>query len=256
MEIKLLDKSEDRVKFYVKDIDFSFANLIRRSVMSEVPVMAIDEVTFHKNSSALYDEILAHRLGLLPLSTDLKSYNVKEKCKCEGKGCARCQLKLVLQAKGPCIVYAENIKSKDSKIKPVQANMPIVKLLKGQQLQFEAVASLGYGRDHAKYAPGLVFYRQVADVKIKGNKDREKLSKICPQNILVLAGSNLKVSEPLKCDMCLACTDASDDVEIVPKENEFIFEIENWGQFDTEEMILAGLDSIKEKLKELNKLLK
>jgi len=206
MEIKLLEKSEDSVKFYVKDIDYSFANLIRRSIMNEVPIMAIDEVTFHKNSSALYDEILAHRLGLLPLSTDLKSYNVKEECKCKGKGCARCQLKLVLQAKGPCTVYAENIKSKDPKVKPVQANMPIVKLLKGQQLQFEAVASLGYGKNHTKHTPGLVFY-----------------------------------------------TYADNDAK---KENEFVFEIENWGQLDTKEMILAGIDSFRAKLKELNKLLK
>lgn len=256
MDIKLLDKSEDKIKFLVSGIDFSFANLIRRSIMDEIPVMAIDEVTFHKNSSALYDEIIAHRLGLLPLSTDLKSYYVKEECKCGGKGCARCQLKLVLQAKGPCTVYAENIKSKDPKVKPVQPDMPIVKLLKGQQLQFEAVASLGYGRNHAKHSPGLVFYRQIADVKIKGDKDREKLNKICPKKILVLAGSKLKVSDNLICDMCLACTDISKDIEIIPKEDEFIFEVESWGQLDTKKMVLAGLDSFKAKLKELDKQLK
>lgn len=256
MDIKLLDKSEDKIKFLVSGIDFSFANLIRRSIMDEVPVMAIDEVTFHKNSSALYDEIIAHRLGLLPLSTDLKGYNVKEECKCQGKGCARCQLKLVLQAKGPCTVYAENIKSKDPKIKPVQPDMPIVKLLKGQQLQFEAVASLGYGKNHAKYSPGLVFYRKIAEVKIKGDKDREKLNKICPQKILVLAGSKLKVSDALKCDMCLACTDVSKDIEIIPKEDEFIFEVESWGQLEPKKMVLAGLDAFKDKLKKLDKQLK
>ncbi len=256
MEIKLLEKSEDNAKFLVQGIDFSFANLIRRSIMDEVPVMAIDEVTFHKNSSALYDEIIAHRLGLLPLSTDLKSYEVKEKCKCDGKGCARCQLNLVLQAKGPCTVYAENIKSKDPKVKPVQPNMPIIKLLKGQQLQFEATASLGYGRTHVKYSPGLVFYRQVADVKLKGDTDRDKLNKICPQNILVLAGSKLKVSDNLKCDMCLACADISKEIEITPKEDEFIFEVESWGQLDPKAMVLAGLESFKDKLKEMDKQLK
>ncbi len=58
----------------------------------EVPTMAIEDVEFRKNNSILYDEIIAHRLGLVPLKTDLKSYNLPEKCKCKGEGCARFQL--------------------------------------------------------------------------------------------------------------------------------------------------------------------
>jgi len=106
--------------------------------------MAIDEVTFIENGSALYDEIIANRLGLIPLETDLESYFEKSKCKCKGAGCARCQLTLTLNKTGPCMVYAEDLKSKDPKIKPVYPKTPIVKLLDGQTLKFEAVAIIAW----------------------------------------------------------------------------------------------------------------
>ena len=101
IEIRLLeqDKEKNKVSFVLMNSTPSFANVIRRAIIEEVPVMAIEDVEFRKNNSILYDEIIAHRLGLLPLTTDLKSYNLSSECKCKGKGCARCQLKLTLKAK-------------------------------------------------------------------------------------------------------------------------------------------------------------
>ena len=99
-----------------RKVPVAYLNTIRRFMMEEVPVMAIEDVEFKKNSSVLYDEIIAHRLGLLPLSTDFKSYTLPEKCSCKGEGCARCQLKLTLKGKGPGTVYASDIKTKDPKV--------------------------------------------------------------------------------------------------------------------------------------------
>src|SRR3989344_1750302 len=98
MEIRLLakEKKTGRMSFIVKGSNPAFVNAIRRCIINEVPTMAIEDVEIRKNSSILYDEMVAHRLGLVPLKTDLKSYNLPQKCKCEGKGCNRCQLKLVL----------------------------------------------------------------------------------------------------------------------------------------------------------------
>ena len=56
-------------------------------MIDEVPTMAIEDVEFRKNNSILYDEMLAHRLGLVVLKTDLKSYDLLEECTCKGKGC-------------------------------------------------------------------------------------------------------------------------------------------------------------------------
>jgi len=161
MEIKLIEYQEkkNRLIFSLKGVDTAYANTIRRIMGFEVPVMAIDDVEFRKNTSILYDEVLAHRLGLVPLSTDLKAYNMTSECKCKGAGCASCTVKLILKAQGPGMVYASDIKTKDPEIKPLYPKMPIVQLLEGQEVEFEATAILGQGKDHSKWCPGLVFYR-------------------------------------------------------------------------------------------------
>jgi len=161
MEAKLVEYQEkkNRLIFSLKGSDTAYANTLRRIMGFEVPVMAIEDVEFRKNSSILYDEVVAHRLGLVPLSTDLKSYNMMSECKCKGAGCASCTVKLILKAQGPCTVYASDIKTKDPEIKPLYGKMPIVKLLEGQELEFEATAILGQGREHSKWCTGLVFYK-------------------------------------------------------------------------------------------------
>ena len=161
MEVKLVENQEkkNRLIFSLKGVDTAYANTLRRIMGFEVPVMAIEEVEFRKNTSILYDEMISHRLGLIPLTTDLKSYNMMSECKCKGAGCASCTVKLILKAQGPCTVYSSDIKSKDPEIKPINGKMPIVKLLEGQELEFEATAILGQGKEHSKWCPGLIFYK-------------------------------------------------------------------------------------------------
>ena len=176
-EIQMLkkDKKTGRVSFLLKNTNAAFVNSLRRTIIGVVPTMAIEEIEFRKNNGVLYDEIVAHRLGLVPMKTDLKSYNLPAKCKCEGKGCARCTLKMILKAKGPGTVYASDIKSKDPKVKPVYPKTPIAKLLKGQEMELEATAILGEGRDHVKFSPGLVWFNK--EPKITVNNKTELLEK-------------------------------------------------------------------------------
>ena len=158
MEMQLLKKTENTLQFILKEINPETANTLRRIMIAEVPVLAIEEVNFIKNESALYDEILAHRLGLTPLVTDLKSYELKDQCSCEGKGCAKCQLLLSLKTKGPCTVYASELQSQDPRVKPVFGNIPITLLVKNQKLELEATAILGQGKQHAKFSPCIAHY--------------------------------------------------------------------------------------------------
>ena len=70
MEVQILQKTDDYLRFIVKGIDVSLVNALRRIMLIEVPAMAIDDVVIIENSSVLYDEIIAHRLGLIPLRSD------------------------------------------------------------------------------------------------------------------------------------------------------------------------------------------
>jgi len=258
-EIQMLkkDKKTGRATFLLKNTNAAFANSMRRMMVDTVPTMAIEDVEFRKNSSVLYDEMMAHRLGLVPLKTDLKSYTLPAKCKCEGKGCARCTLKLTLKAKGPGTVYASDIKSKDPKVKPAYPKTPIVKLLKGQELELEATAILGEGKDHVKFSPGLVWYNK--EPKITVNNKAELIEKFKEKYPAEIFDKNGKISADLIIENGLvdACDGVCNDlVKIEYNDKNFIFNIEPWGQLTPSEMLAHAATLFNEKLEEFDKGLK
>lgn len=255
IKIKDLGKEGNEIKFIIKDINPALANTLRRIIIEEVPVMAIKEINFVKNDSALYDEIIAHRIGLIPFITDLKSYFLPDKCKCDGKGCARCQLKMTLKVKGPATVYASDIKTRDSKIKPVYPKTPITKLLKNQEIEAELIATLGYGKDHSKYTPGLIYYQGCPEIKLKGTTDK-KIHDVCPTKVFKMQGNKVVIDDELKCILCGACEDISEDVKIRASDTDFIFRLESWGQLKPKEILLEALNILDSKLSDFSKSLK
>ena len=261
MNVTLLNKNKEKTKisFLLKDSNFSYANTLRRVIASEVPTMAIENVEFRKNNSILYDEVVAHRLGLLVLSTDLKSYNLPEQCTCKGKGCSKCTLKMTLKAKGPGMVLASGLKSKDPKIKPVYPKTIILKLMKDQELELEATAMLGKGKKHAKWSPGLVYYTYLPEITVNNNSSKlEKFRDKYPSQIFDKTG---KIDKKLIIENNLveACDGVCDDiVKISYDENSFIFHLESWGQMNCKDMVTTAGGIINNWLKEftmaLNKL--
>ena len=157
VSVEVLESSDNAVRVKLKGIDRAYANAIRRLAISEVPSMAVDEVVILENSSVLYDELLAHRLGLLPLKTDLERYILPEQCDCRSPlGCSRCRVLLVLDAQARdkvVTVYSGDLVSEDKEAVPISDKIPIVKLAQGQKVKLEAYAKLGKGKDHAKWQP-------------------------------------------------------------------------------------------------------
>lgn len=251
MKFEKIHYDDEKATFVLKGTSVAYANALRRIITNKVPTMAIDDVTFVENGSALYDEILANRIGLIPLKTDLESYNEKAKCKCKGVGCARCTLKITLNKTGPCIVHAEDMKSKDPAVKAVHPKMPIVKLLDGQNLKFEANAVISCGKEHVKFSPGLAFYHGYPIIKLKSPKDPKKAVEICPKKVYKMDGQKLKVADELKCDLCKACSDASEGIEVEGSKTEFIFNIESWGQLSVKDIVIQALRVFDEELDEL-----
>ncbi|MBI5391773.1 DNA-directed RNA polymerase subunit D [Candidatus Woesearchaeota archaeon] len=254
VEIKLLRKQDNKLVFLLKDTNAAYANTLRRMMLSEVPTLAVRKVTFVKNSSALFDEIIAHRLGLLPLMTDLESYNLMNKCTCKGAGCAKCQVTLTVNCEGPLTVYTSDLKSQDPAVKPVYGKIPIVKLLKGQELEFEAVATLGQGKEHAKFSPGLIYYKGYPKITIDKVKDPEAIIKSCPTQVYELKGKTLTVTDAEKCILCHACVDANEPkngLTVEASEKDFIFYVESFGKLKPEEIVSRALDLLNEKVDEL-----
>ena len=172
MKIQVLNKKDNELVFMVEDINNAIANTIRRIIVAEVPTLAVDEINFVKNQTALYDEILAHRIGLMPIKTDLKAYSLKEGASTK----ATTELKLTLKAKGPKTVYSGDFKSKDPKCIPTYDNIPLVTLLKDKELSLQATAILGKGKDHMKFSPGLCYYvnAPIDFKKLEDLKDEEQ----------------------------------------------------------------------------------
>ncbi|MFH0861217.1 MAG: DNA-directed RNA polymerase subunit D [Candidatus Altiarchaeota archaeon] len=162
MKITNVKAKDNRMSFTIGGINSQYANAIRRSIISAVPIIAIEKVDIYNNSSIMNDETLAHRLGLVPLTTDLKTYNLPAECTCEGKGCGKCTVILTLDVKGPKTVYSADLKSEDPKVKPVYDEMQLVKLAPSQEIKLEAHARLGKGFEHIKWQGGLAAYDETA----------------------------------------------------------------------------------------------
>lgn len=160
LKVRVLEETPNAVTLQLEGLDRSYANAVRRFCIAEVPAMAIDDVVILENSSVLYDELLAHRLGMVPIKTDLERYNLPEDCDCGNPlGCHKCRVLFVLDAKGKdkvSTVYSGDLVSEDREVRPVSESIPLVKLAQGQSVKLEAYARLGKGKEHAKWQPCTV----------------------------------------------------------------------------------------------------
>lgn len=236
--MKLINKKENQIVFSA-ELDESLANAIRRYV-DQIPILAIDEVEISKNDSPLYDETIAHRMGLIPLKME-KGVNEKTEE----------QISLVAKKEGA--VYSEEIKGK---VKPVYDKIPITLLKKAQELEIVATARVGKGSKHVKFSPGLMFYRN--GVKLKIDKDCPKeVVNVCPAKILKMDGGKISVIDEDKCDMCEACVEyckkqGKNGIELIPT-NEMVISVESFGQISQEEIFKRAIEVLKEDLEEVSK---
>jgi len=136
-------------------------------MISEVPTFAIEDVYIYENSSSMDDEILAHRLGLIPI---------------KGKPLLDTEIiTFTLEKEGPCTVYSSDLKSENGEV--AFKNIPIVKLGKGQKIKIECEAVPGIGKVHAKWQPCNAVYKQLSEDEVEffvetfGQIDAEQILK-------------------------------------------------------------------------------
>ncbi len=155
MKLTVIESTPTSLRFRLSDAEFSVANALRRAAISQVSSFAIDTVTFYENSSSMFDEYIAHRIGLVPLVSPSKGYDEKD------------EILFTLQAEGPVMVYSKDLKSSDKTVKVANEKIPVMKLAAGQTLRLEGKAIMSMGSKSSKFQPGLATY------KLLGDKDFE-----------------------------------------------------------------------------------
>ncbi len=158
--LEVISKDSKKISIKLKGIPIQYSNALRRVCLNGVPVFAIDTVDIIENTSVLQDEALAHRLGLIPLKTDLKKFNESDK------------ILLVLDAGESDTtrnVLSNELSSEDDTVKPVSDKIPIVQLAPGQKIKVECYARLGRGTEHAKWNASNI------STLVDTDKDDEKI---------------------------------------------------------------------------------
>ncbi|MEK6927008.1 MAG: DNA-directed RNA polymerase subunit D [Nanoarchaeota archaeon] len=213
----------------------SLANAIRRSV-AEVPTLAIEDIEMYKNDSALYDEIVAHRIGLIPIKTE-KSMSSKTK------------IDFKLSKVGPCTVYSGDL---EGSADLVFDKIPITVLGDGHKLELVATAILGLGINHAKFIPGLCYYRHILNVKSSPEVDaiiqKSKFGAIKPE----------KKGSSWLCDLNEAEASAivKIDEKAITDSNEILFIIESYGNMPAQDIFTKAIEALEDNLKEFEKAIK
>ncbi len=261
MKVTVLSLDRESMRFALEGADTAFANALRRAMMAEVPTMAVEDIFYFDNSSVVPDEVLAQRIGFVPLRTDLDSYVLPEDCHCEAElGCPLCRLVLTLDVRAgeePLTVYSGDLTSEDPKVAPVSPKIPLAKLAPGQAIRLEAYAQLGRGKEHSKWSPTAVsIYQNLADIKI----DPEKCTgcgacvEACPAEVLSLPEGKLKVLDIYRCILCGACEGACPTdpkaIQQALKEDVFLFTVESTGALPPERIVSEAARILRAKLDE------
>ncbi len=240
MGVKLLERRKLYLEFLVEGLNPTLLNSVRRATIADVPTMAIDTVVILDNSSIMYDEILAHRLGLIPLTTDLDTMRPEDT--------VTLSLDVTATRDGQ-IVYSGDLVSSSPDVKPVWNNIPIVKLRRGQTVKLSAYARLGTGREHAKWQPVSVSayknvpYIEVDKSKCKAPKCKECVNN-CPKGVLAVSTKSVRLTRPYQCTLCRYCEYVCPEgaIKVRWHEDKFVYKLESTGALPPEEIFVKAIE--------------
>ena len=256
MKIKTLEKENKNVRFLLEGVNHAFANSLRRTIMSGVPTLAIEDVRFKNNTSGLFDEVLAHRLGLVPWEFDPEDLNLREECSCEGEGCENCTVNFKLEMSGEGSVKAKHIEAPQG-VKPKNPELLLIELVEDQEVSVTAEGRLGKGKEHAKWQAANTAYKNYPEVKVSGDvEEAEKIAERCPGDVFKLEDGELKVENPESCVSCYVCEKLDDNIEVKHHEDKFIFKVESISGREPEDIVNSAVESLNQKVEEFNKSLK
>jgi DNA-directed RNA polymerase subunit D len=203
MKAEIITNEGNKIQILLKDAKTSEVNALRRTILSDVPKMAISRVRFemgliedngesYESINVLPDEVIAHRLAMLPIPTYYDRFCFPEEDPAnEGLpedqwGSPASQIIYHCSVRGPSkdseeefiVVRAGDLNvlgEVDLQIPEQYKGIPLTTVIRGQYLEFYAYAVIGRGSEHAKFIPasGVAFYqREVARLMTKGKKSK------------------------------------------------------------------------------------
>lgn len=268
MDMEILEMAETRCRFILRNSTPAKANALRRTMLSDIPKMAIDSVDFHlgpidvdgtefESITPLFDEIIAHRLGMVPVPTrpDGFEFNYKDECTCGGEGCPNCTVMYSLNMHGPCTVYSGDLMPLGSEaFKPCDTKIPIVELADRQSVLIYAHAFKGTARKHVKWqVANGVGYKYLPEITVGDIREPEAVVASCPKKIFEIAGGQIRVKKDacLDCILCRACEDADSAVKVVAKDTDFVFKFETDGSLTAQQVIDEAVRILAEEADDL-----
>ncbi|MFQ6128389.1 MAG: DNA-directed RNA polymerase subunit D [Thermoplasmata archaeon] len=272
MNVDVLKLDEKHAELIFEDVDPNFANALRRTLIADIPKMAIEDVEFHlgpirgeegeeyESVTPLFDEIIAHRLGMIPIPTDLELFTFRNQCKdCAGEGCPNCTIMYSLNKKGPSIVYSGDLEPVgDSRLKVVDEKIPIVKLGKGQAMLVYATAVLGTGKEHAKWqvAHGVGYkYYPMIEIEPERCDFCGKCAECCPRDVFLVKKKSVEVKDRLKCNFCRSCVEECPKkcISVEGDSTRIHFHFETDGSLKAADALQYALDSLSKKFESLGR---
>ncbi|CBZ50804.1 rna polymerase II, related [Neospora caninum Liverpool] len=270
--IKFLSVSPERVVFELKGVDAAIPNALRRILISEVPTIAIETVQIWQNTGVVQDEVLAHRLGLIPFVVDPTALNYRQpNQEFTDENALRVSLhvKCTEQSLGPhqtsLPVYARDIKwepMSPSQKEAFAANPPravhpdilITKLRPGQEIELKAYLEKGVGKTHAKWSPVCTaVYRLEPEIVFKEpiqGEEASDLCSLCPMGVFDVEDTTGEAYAryPRNCTTCRACIERfPNGIELRKIKDHFIFSIESTGSVPAPLLFKMAIEILKEK---------
>jgi DNA-directed RNA polymerase subunit D len=262
MEIEILEMGEMKGSFILKNSSPAMANALRRTMLTDLPKMAIDKVEFHlgaimqddkeyESVTPLFDEIIAHRLGMVPVPTDYQLFGYQKDCVCGGEGCPSCTIMYSINKIGPCTVLSGDMMPLGNPDLAVKDQfIPVAELTGGQAVLIYATAVMGTARIHAKWQAAFgVGYKYLpkitVDEKKAGDANTLKCAEMCPRDVFEVKSGKLKVKDPLNCSMCKECESTSKGaVHVGADDTNFFFKYETDGSLTAKQALDKAMEII------------